>query len=99
MIPADLIVSGKNPSTRKEGDPNVSLNIEINQSNFFGYDLLNKTSTGADDFIETRDLKIKLMKVLDLMKISQERIIISSLRAEQQETHMLISYMEQKMNL
>ena len=47
MIPADLIVSGKNPSTRKEGDPNVSLNIEINQSNFFGYDLLNKTSTGA----------------------------------------------------
>ncbi len=59
MIPADLIVSGKNPSTRKEGDPNVSLNIEINQSNFFGYDLLNKTSTGADDFIETRDLKIK----------------------------------------
>ena len=39
------------------------------------------------------------MKVLDLMKISQERIIISSLRAEQQETHMLISYMEQKMNL
>ena len=50
--------------------------------------------------METRDLKIKANESLGFNEeISQERIIISSLRAEQQETHMLISYMEQKMNL